>query len=288
MPLVIDEVFIVLHGLLFMSYNSSTGNLDIRVPNLRDHHFVGGTRGNRVELSFPLPVDMTTIGLKGGKPTFPGGDTSQIPNDIKPAMYQFRIADTNLGDFDPTNLKGMFSLPWPIEFHPIRCDDISSTFPYDKSSVVGSAIDYNSRTIKKSKYLSAGTCLRYKLDNAGSIPGASHLTIHFYFQPCKRHNITEVNSDLRIASHCFKNDSNFDLQLLSQAIPPTSTGQNKCGDTPFGLTFEDENSLDEEKLQQDISKICPLSASTGEETPTNGDGDAGGVSPANCPTFYVG
>jgi hypothetical protein len=291
MPVVLDEVFIVLHGLLFMSYNPATGFLEVRVPNLTDHHFVGGTRGNRMEL--PLPVNLANLGLKGGVPTFPGGDTTQIPTDIKGALFQFTRPETGVGDFsaDPSNFKGMLTLPWPIEFHPIRCDDIAKTFPYDKSSVVGSRIEINAKN-KNSQNLSVGTCLRYKLDSVGSIPWASHLTVHFYFQPCKQHTVDEVNNDLSIAARCFTNYRKFDLQLVAppQPIPSTGIGVDNCHDTPAGLTPEDERSLDEEVKSQDIFKLCPQAAAalSSAVKKTLGNGDAAGSSPANCPTFYVG
>jgi hypothetical protein len=292
MPLVIDDVFIVLHGLLFMSYNSATGFLEVRVPNLSDHHFVGGTRGNRAEL--PLPVNLTNLGLKGGAPTFPGGDTTQIPTDIKGAIFQFTRDETGVGDFstDPSKFKGMLTLPWPIEFHPIRCDDIAKTFPYNKKSVVGSRIELNARN-RNSPNLCVGICLRYKLDSIGPIPWASHLTLHFYFQPCTLHTIDDVNNDLSIAAHCFTNYQKFDLTLVapSTPIPRTPTGKDNCHNTPFGLVFEDENSLDEEAKMQDIVKICPpspfLASRSSGGKDSAGDGDPA-ASPANCPIFYVG
>jgi len=280
------DVNILIHGLFFMTYNPTTDNLEILAPKITDHLFVGGIRGSRVQLP-SSPVILTNAGLKAGTPHFPGGNKRKIPNEIKGTILQFTRDETGVGDFSgATNFVGKIILPWPEEFHSIRCDDRAKTFKADPSSVVGQRIEDNCNGKGKSK---AGvvTCLRYKVVDPKALPWPSGANPHFYLQPCMDHDSNAVNADLAEVKQCFVNPTSFDLQLIPlPTIPRTPIGKNKCQDNPAGLTPDDELSLDEENDNgaPDIRSICanskPISAEDGDEEPA--------VSPANCPTFYVG
>jgi hypothetical protein len=250
-------VNILLHGLFFMRLNSSN-NLEVLAPVIKDHHFVGGPKGHRVELTDKL-IDCTYL---TGKQDNPDPD-----KDIPGSVFQFKRADTDITRFtdDFSKFKGMILLKWPQAFYSLRTDDIAKSFPYVRTSKVGASIVSNA-TNKGSSQLGAVTLLQYTLPGAGALQN-----IHYYNQPCKAEDVNAVNADLQEAANCFQPDNNaFDLQLRTDVkiIPVDPHGEEHA-------LYEDTSA--------DVALICPLSLRV--KLQTSGDP---GTSPANCPTIFVG
>jgi len=270
------QVNILLHGLFFMRLNSLNNNLEVLAPVIPMHHLVGGPRGARKEIIDKL-IDRTDLTGKQGEPS--------VDNDIPGSIFQFVRTETDVKRFtgNLSQFKGMIVLPWPIAFYSLRCDDITNTFPYVRTKKVGISIELNARR-KGSSQLGAVTLLQYTVPGPGSVQN-----IHYYNQPCKKHEVNEVNADLKEAAKCFypydpKNPS-FDLELISSAvIVPTGRGLNNCKNPDLGTTPEDEMSLDEDR-SPDVLAICPPSLETEIQV---SNPPSSGVSPANCPTIFVG
>lgn len=281
----VDYINVMIHGLFFMTLDPATNNLSIYAPNIPDHHFVGGVRGRRIELN--TDVNWSNIGLIGGSPQWQDNDSSKIPSDVPGSIFQFTKTETGVGEFtgDSSKYKGKITLPWPAEWYSLRCDDIDKTFHYDPRSTVGSQVELNCRRKSKLARLGIVTCLRYGYAAIG-LPGwARQLNIHFYCQPCTDHFIPDVNNDLATAAHCFTNYKQFDLRMIEDPqdpLPKTPIGLYKCEVIPPGVTLEDELSLNEDH-SLDILSICPVTEQDNSSSPP-----ASGVSPANCPHFYVG
>lgn len=268
------QVNILLHGLFFMRLNPQNNNLEVLVPKVPEHHFVGGERGSRQEITAPL-VDHTNL---TGKQTDPSLD------DLPGSVLQFLRSETDVKRFigDLSKFKSTIVLPWPLAFYSLRCGDITNSFPFVPTSKVGKNIAANAKR-KKSSKLGTVTLLQY------TTAGTALQNIHYYNQPCTRHKAPEVNKDLDIAAGCFlpydppKKIKSFDLQLITTAkIDPIDRGKNFCGNPDLGTTADDEMSLDEDR-SLDLLTICALDKRTEKL-------DAGdpAVSPANCPTIFVG
>lgn len=251
-------VNILLHGFFFMRLNPLNNNLEVLAPALPGHHFVGGPRGGRVEITDKL-IDRTDLTGKQGDPD---------PNkDLPGSVFQFPRTDTDITVFtgDLSKFKGMIVFPWPQAFYSLRTDDIANSFPYVRTSKVGASIESNAKA-KGSSQLGAVTLLQYTLPGAGALQN-----IHYYNQPCKAEVINSVNADLQEAAKCFKpNDFAFDLRLRTDAtIVPVDPNGNE------------ELSLYEDPVP-DVLAICPPSL-VGD---VHKDDDPG-TSPANCPTIFV-
>jgi hypothetical protein len=95
-----------------------------------------------------------------------------------------------------------------------------------------------------------------------------------------------VNDDLKTAAHCFTNYPAFDLEMTDGSLT-TDPGKYICDDIPPGITVEDENSLYEEN-SLDALAICPDLPIRAKNKERSSSSSAPGVSPANCPHFYVG
>jgi|SRR5947209_4730560 len=263
------QVNILLHGLFFMRLNPLNNTLEVLVPNIPEHHFVGGVRGARKEITDRL-IDLTSLTGKQSDPSL---------DDVVGPVFQFLRSQTDVKLFtgDLSKFKSVIVLPWPKAFYSLRCDDITNSFPYIHTSKVGTSVELNARR-KKSLNLGVVTLLQY------TTAGVALQNMHYYNQPCKTHTIKQVNIDLKVAAYCFKPDNSFDLQLDETAnIPPTRRGQNKCNNPDLGTTPEDEMSLDEDP-SPDLLALCPLETRT-HIHPTDDDPN---VSPANCPTIFVG
>jgi hypothetical protein len=274
------DVKFFVHGLFFMTYNSSTGNLEILAPRIDKHHFVSGPVGLRAEQQDGTVLHFENSGLQRGQPQWPSG-THDIPLDVPGTILQFTQQDANLGGFDmsnPKNFVGKIILPWPLDFTSLRTSDLANTFPFvqGKRPPLGEAIQNRSST-KGSKAVGIVTVLRYST-NASPPP-----KMHFYLQPCTDETITDVNADLAQVANYFVNHTNFNLELQNVKIPVTSRGS------------DDEKSL-EEDVSPDILAICPLQpkgtkkdhVSNQKSSTAGSDQGQPAVSPANCPTFFVG
>src|SRR5579859_5999246 len=83
------NVSFLLHGLLFMTQDGD--NLRVYAPNIPDHHFVGGTRGKRTELT--SLQDLTQSGLRGKVDPKTGQPKPDPYADIDGAIMQFPTSD---------------------------------------------------------------------------------------------------------------------------------------------------------------------------------------------------
>ena len=274
-----QTVNILLHGLFLMRLNPLNNNLEVLAPKIPQHHFVGGEKGFRTEISANL-VDLTYL---TGKTTAP-----DPTNDLPGSIFQFSPGDTKVKLFtgDLSKFASTIALPWPSAFFSLRCDDITSTFPYVTTSAVGQSIANHAKA-KNSSMLGAVTLLQYTAQVADAQSAALPRNIHYYNQPCVAHNVQQVNDDLTTVMSCFKPDNSFDLQLQDTvSIPPTGTGLNKCKNGNLGTSPDDEMSLDEDSLP-DVLAICPADRKkSAAARPSPRDG--GGGSPANCPTLFFG
>ena len=263
MDIITAPVNILLHGLLFMRLNTTNNNLEVLVPDIPKHHFVGGIRGSRAEINDRF-IDRTDLIGKIDNPS--------PKDDIPGTVLQFLRSQTDVKFFNGnfSKFKSMIALPWPQGFYSLRLDEIDNSFPYDPKSKVGISIELNARR-KINTQLGTVTLLRYATAGAAGLQN-----FHYYNQPCDPHDPTDVNADLRIAMGCFLPDKSFDLQLMEDAvIKPV----NRTGNASLGTTKEDEMSLDEDH-SPDLLTICPLAARKRLDDPS--------VSPANCPTIFVG
>jgi len=275
------DVKFFVHGLFFMTYNSSSGNLEILAPRIDKHRFVSGPVGLRAEQQDGTVLHFENSGLQGGQPQWPSG-THDIPLDVPGTILQFTHQDANLGGFDqshPNNFVGKIILPWPLDFTSLRTSDMANTFPFVKGKLppLGEAIQNRSKA-KGSDVAGIVTVLRYST-NAPAPP-----KVHLYLQPCTDEKIVDVNADFAQIANCFVNHANFNLQLDTNAkISVTGRGS------------DDEKSL-EEDFSPDILPICPLQpngtkkeqASIQKSSTAGRDPSQPAVSPANCPTFFVG
>lgn len=254
-------VNILLHGFFFMRLNPLNNNLEVLAPVLPDHHFVGGTRGNRKELTDKL-IDCTDLTGKQGDP-----DPTQ---DIPGSVFQFTARDTEVKFFtgDLSKFKGMIVLRWPQAFYSLRTGDLAK-FPFVLTSKVGASIVSNAKG-KGSSTLGAITLLQYTKPGAGALQN-----IHYYNEPCKPEVVNDVNADLQEAAKCFTpydpDDPAFDLLLRPDVkIEPI----DPHGNEELAL-YEDPS--------PDALAICPRSL----RIKLQASGDPG-TSPANCPTIFVG
>jgi hypothetical protein len=274
MPFGIQKVNVLLHGLFFM--RQSANNLEVLAPNIPGHHFIGGVRGTRQELTGTQ--DLTALGLvgKNGAPSL---------DDVDGGIMQFPLSAVSA--FKPTNgpqFLGSILLPWPIKFSSLRADKIATAFRAIPNSSIGKAIVQNALG-KGRDSLGVVTLLQYTIPPAGIRSDASQLNIHFYLQPRNPHNIRDVNQDLDAAANCFVNSAGFDLQMTDDGNDPPPA--QATGNLVFGTTVEDERSVDEEFLQSpDIALICKNDPVPSLPPPQTGPQP--NVSPANCPTFFVG
>jgi len=284
MPFGIAKVNILLHGLFFM--RQSGDNLEVLAPNVPGHHFIGGVRGTRQELSGTQDLTGTQaqngLGLVG---KVGAGLGAPSLSDVDGGIMQFPLSAVSA--FKPVNgpqFLGSILLPWPIKFSSLRTDKIATTFRTVPASSIGKTIVQNALS-KERDSLGVVTLLQYNLPPAETRKDASQLNIHFYLQPRNPHNIRDVNQDLDAAANCFVNPSGFDLQLIDDGQDDTPA--QATGNLVFGTTVEDERSVDEEFLHSpDIALICkndPVPVLPPPQT-----GPQPNVSPANCPTFFVG
>lgn len=269
-----DAKFFV-HGLFFMNFNSSSGNLEILAPSIDKHHFVKGPLGQRAEVQDGTVLHFENSGLQGGQPRW--SSAHDIPLDVPGTILQFTQQDGNLGGFDssnPNKFKGKIILPWPLDFTSLRTSDLATTFPFvkGKQPPLGEIMQMRSNG-KGSTQVGIVTVLRYSI-NAPPPPN-----MHFYLQPCTDHKPKEVNADLGQAANCFINHANFNLEL--QDVDTTTTNT----DDPDQLSLEED-------FSPDVLLFCPNhpQAPRKRQPRVRESGTPGepAISPANCPTFFVG
>src|SRR6476660_5028373 len=116
------NVSILIHGLFFMTQEGN--NLRVYAPNIPDHHFIGGIRGSRQELTGLQ--DLTGWGLRGKVDPQTGQPAPDPVNDIDGSIMQF--SKTDIGAFKPHGnpvFKGSILLPWPVQILGLRAGDIT-------------------------------------------------------------------------------------------------------------------------------------------------------------------
>ena len=111
---------VLIQGLFFLEYKQGPNDEDlllISAPYLGDHHFMGGVRGNLVQLD-GWDIDWSNVGLTGSSPKGPL-PTSTIPSDVPPTVCQFERGVTGTGDL-VGKTSGSLLLPWPLRFLSLR------------------------------------------------------------------------------------------------------------------------------------------------------------------------
>jgi len=279
MPFGIAKVNVLLHGLFFL--RKSGDNLEVLAPKVPGHHFIGGARGTRQELTGPQ--DLTNLGLVG---KIGSGLGAPSLDDVDGSIMQFSTIDSGqLKPLTGPEFLGSILLPWPIKFGSLRVGKIATQFQPASNSNIGKKIVSNA-TDKGHDSLGVVILLQYTLPaGMGTFRSdASQVNIHFYLQPRDPHDVNDVNKDLAAVKNCFVNPAGFDLQmqLTKNIIPPQAIGNFQ-----LGTTTEDEFSVDEELDQSpDIRLICMNDPPTAiiRVDPHTGQPN---VSPANCPMFFV-
>jgi hypothetical protein len=267
----------------------------ITAPKLTSHVFIGGMRNNLALLTNQSIDWSTGYGLKGGNVTFPTND--KIPNEVKKTIFQFSRTDTLVGniDQDPKKRLGSITLPWPLEFESLRCDSFPSFD--DGTKKVGS--DIKKHCSGGNGKIGSVSCLKYTCDFSGpSLPPARPIVnYHFYLASCDGdpEDLTHVNAALMEVGNIFPS-GNFYLQITSG---PFYTQPGSDCDQVAGITGYDELALEEDAFVQ-MSQWCQgtnqlISQSKTKAIGTNLKKTEHGkkvipfnISPANCPSFFVG
>lgn len=284
---------IVLHGLMFMELNRTSGFLEISAPLMKQHahRFKGGTRGNLVDLIGP--IDWT-----GGKLTGKQGDPDPT-KDVSPGILQFskHPLETEVGAFNPKDAKRLIKLPWPISFSAYRAADINSFTP--QPGVIGQNIlkwckRTNATTGKPNTMVGLITVLNYTYDFPDlPIPGLTHSwTLHFFHNGNLHGPIAEVNDDLQDAADAFTNPAGFDVRLKPDGNYPR-VPLDPANILPKGMTPEDELSLDEPitaldgVVEEFFIRVVKMKRPDQKDFQPFVTGLADMLNPANCPIFYV-
>jgi hypothetical protein len=289
-------VNVLVHGLIFMRLSAGQTYLELVVPKLteasdRRHHFFIGATGALQEQSTGTVVDWRDIGLTGSpaERLNPG----QLPSNLKKSVLQFSISTTGLEGWNSAYEGGKVLLRWPKRFSSIRCDYFDRAFLYYDDTtapkVIGNAIKQNCRGKDPNAKIGLVTCLEYTYDPASgvNVPGwQPGINLHCYFEPFMKHSIDDVNEDLGQAAQLFQYPANFDLQMLQAAGTVITNPGEPCADPPSGIQQGDDSSLGGD-LESPFSALKKNSSS-----PKNADHGVNpfmvNVSPANCPSFFVG
>lgn len=262
------SILVLVHGLFFMRVSENRQYLELIVPPVKNHNFLGGVRGQLVTLHGD--VSWTNIGLIGAR--IPPNET-----DVRKSILQISMSKTQLGGWRRDKFAGTITLPWPLAFFSIRCDFFARTFLYDKSktTVVGDNIRDNCGGKDPNSKVSFITCLQYSYTSGISFPGWTPGTnLHCYNEPCEKEEIDGVNQDFSDASAIFVNSNNFDLRMDKTAGAVTTARGEQCPNLPTGLDVDDDYSFPEDPLRL-VQGICKPKLTEN-------------VSPANCPNFFVG
>jgi hypothetical protein len=279
------NVNILLHGLFFMEQDDNN-NLVIRAPKLNDHVFLAGTTRN-----LQAGTDMNWskgYGLKGGTPSVSKG--KGIPPEVKASILQFTREETGVGNFktDPNLYFGTITLPWPQNFYPLRQGG-PLQFDLNRKNV-GPAIANRCKG-----QIGTTICLQYGYDFSGPVLPGSTPTMNFQLHLASCKDNDHVNDALDAASAIF-NQPNFDLHILNSSTY-TDVDQDPG---ILGVSPEDEESADED--EPNFSHWCPnaqrhpahrsqphhLKGHKHKKNCPPNQVCAENVSPANCPTFFVG
>lgn len=294
-PAAPGAVNVLVHGLIFMRLSAGQTYLELVIPQLSEasnnpHHFVVGATGTLREQNKGTVVDWRNIGLTGSpaQPLNPG----QMPPNLKKSVLQFSISTTGVGGWNSAYEGGKVLLRWPKRLSSIRCDYFDRVFLYDNTTprkVIGDAIKQNCRGTDPNAKIGLVTCLEYTYDPASgvNVPGwQPGVNLHCYFEPFTKHSIDDVNEDLGQAAQLFQYPANFDLQMLQDAGGVITNSGEPCPDSPSGIQVNDDQSLGGE-LTATIS-----ASEKNSRFPKNTDIKVTpvtvNVSPANCPSFFVG
>ena len=131
------NVNILIHGLFFMT--QEVNNLRIYAPNIKDHHFIGGMRGTRQELSGLY--DFSGWGLRGKADPQTGRPVPAPDTDVDGSIMQFSPSD--VGPLKPpgdSTFLGSILLPWPLQVIGLRTGDITKTPGPDPTTHIGKKI----------------------------------------------------------------------------------------------------------------------------------------------------
>lgn len=273
---------ILVNGIFFMERlpdpnhpdDSSYSLLAIHAPRVTDHVFLAGTRGNlKPSTGFNWS---TGYGLTGGSTSFDNPKAPEIPHELPSSVLQFTRKETGLGNFksDASVYLGTVTLPWPKDIYALRLDSLP---PFDQGSAQHpkNVAPYIKTRCGNNK-IGDVLCLQYDCDFSGPVlpPGAPIMNVHLDMVCCKDSDgtVDHINVALKDSAAIFQ-QSGFDLNVTPVMVQASPVDPNP---SVAGVTPEDERAAIEDGACPNTPVPCP--------TPQG----PGSVSPANCPTFFVG
>jgi hypothetical protein len=303
-PTVPGTVNILLNGLFFLEVDKANKLLLISAPKVRDHTFLAGTRQN-LQPSTGFDWSPASFGLTGKDPTF--SSDPDIPTDITNSILQFTKNETGVGPLktDPSLYFGKVILPWPLTITPLRIDHLPAFDP--SKTNVGPKIK-----ARCGSQIADVICLQYNYQFSGPVLPPTNPTTNFHLHMlcCKDSDgsVQHINDALTDAAGTFTNQGKFDLRMQG-AVQPTTIDQPP----PItGVSPEDERAAIEdgacrgsqgvgassmknhpssgrnEKMKNLSSNPKGTKKTAASQANDGGTVEAENVSPANCPSFFLG
>jgi hypothetical protein len=201
-----------------------------------------------------------------------------MPAGLPSTIPQFSLTTTGLNDFNEAKFVAKVVLPWPKDFFTVRCHNFDKGFLFDPAfTIIGPEIKKRCRGNDRTAKVGFITCLQYTSETGVNLPDWSRGTnVHVYFEPCKKHTITEVNDDLKKARDIFVVPGNFDLQMLQTAGSVITPRGSMCSRVPPGFDKDKDDFSLHEDLEPRKQGFCPPVV------------PGSGLNPSNCPNFFVG
>ncbi len=187
------EVFLFLHGLMFMEFDKAKQILTVTAPDIHDHDycFLSLVPEDKLDKKLLRPMFRHLDWTKG---ELAPGDQDKFPDTIP----QFSAGTTFVGRVTALGHRFQIVLPVPKEIIPLR---ISRPTVIELKGKVGTEI------AKKPTFATV-TCLRY--NNSGGI----HSKHHFYAEPkdCSG-SLEHVNHAFQSSRQLFEMPEKFDLTV---------------------------------------------------------------------------
>lgn len=287
-------VNILLNGLFFMEVDKANTLLVVSAPRVRDHSFLAGTRQN---LQPSTGFNWSNVGLTGKNPMF--GSDPDIPTDIPPSILQFTKGEAGVGPRkpDPGLYLGTVLLPWPLQIIPLRLANLPQFETGDAQHPKHIAPKIMARC--GGSQIADIICLQYSYQFSSPVlpPTNPTMNFHLHMLCCKDDDgsVLHINDALTDAASIFTNQPNFDLQMKGPI-----TAANYDQHPPLGVSVEDERAAIEDGACQGSQvvgassmKNHPHPHKSEKKTAASQANDGGTVekktvSPANCPSFFVG
>jgi hypothetical protein len=273
---------ILLHGLFFLETKSN--NVEIFAPQVPNHRFAGGTRGNITDIT----TGINWTGSLTGK---------GAANEAEVASTILQFSKQTVGGFKQKDVNRLITLPWPNQFFSIRRSALAG-FQYDTSvpHVVGDEIKRRCGT-NGNNQIGLVTVLSYGGSFADpTLPGQTPTrNIHFFHDPGLPHDVGAVNADLQACRPVFNKKDAFDLLMdKNGSFPTTPLDDPTSLPSGVGITPEDGLSLNE-PVKTGMTRffnglLDNLLAFNGFEVASREPRIADVnrmVNPANCPNMFV-